>query len=653
MCGIAGILAINGAQVPFEYIKVMTEAMAHRGPDDEGYVFFHRSQPVAWNFGGRATPEKVYTAQLPFTPIQIFDGRVPSGVIASLGHRRLSILDLSPAGHQPMCTEDGRFWIVYNGEIYNFKEIRQTLIECGEQFFSESDTEVVLKAYRRWGPEALVRFNGMWALAIWDNQEKELFCARDRIGIKPFYYYLTDEIFLFASDIKTLIASRLYTPEPDWEGVYHAMSFYCAPRPMTCFKGVRALEQAHWMMIDSQGTVHKQRYWQMPVGMIDYAKSEQQWIQELRYVLSVAVKRRLVADVPVGTFMSGGIDSTTITALAAIEHPGIKAFTLAFDNEVVELDELAQATATARMINVQHIVKKVLAENILQDLRVMVRGYEEPFHSLSPNLVISKLVAENNVTVILNGLGGDELFCGYGREMGVKRWQQLRPWHHLLALLPFSYGGLGRAKRRAQLKDIYEVYVYDFSVFSEIEKQALFNTTNTWNSFDRFKEIYHLDKLNFSDPFEALGYMDIVNYIGNHHVYRIDQFTMFYSIEGRFPFLDHELIELVCRMPSDLKVRNGVRKYILRQMAKDLIHPSCLQMPKKGFGLPMDHWMRSTLQHLVDEKLKRLQKRDMFNPDVIDQIKIKFNNNRINYARVWLLVSLELWLEEFFETGML
>lgn len=648
MCGIAGIFTFNDSKVPLQNIRLMTRAMRHRGPDDEGMAFF-KGTGEAVIYGDENTPTDVYKSDTLYTPQKPFSVAVPDGSFIAFGHTRLSILDLSAAGHQPMCTEDSRYWIVHNGEIYNFQEIREELKKKGEYFSSNTDTEVILKAYRLWGSDCLNRFNGMWAFAIWDDKGKVLFCSRDRIGIKPFYYYLTDDYFIFASDIKTLIASGLYQPEPDWEGIYHAMSFYCAPRPMTCFKGVSALEQAHWMRINPLKDIRKHRYWRMPVGEINYNRSENDWKEELEYTLHNAVKRRLVADVPVGVFMSGGVDSTTIAAIAAKEHPGIKAFTLAYENDVPEMNELPQARATAAMWPMTHIVKVMRLKNTIKHLSDMTRCYEDPFHGLSPNYMISKLVAKNDVKVVLNGLGGDELFCGYGREKIARIWRMVSPWHRIISHIPVQNGKLGKVKILSGLKDISECYLLGFSTFTEGEKKELFCHPDAcnWNSFEKFRQLYELKDLPFADAIEAIGYFDIINYIGNHFVHRVDQFTMHFSLEGRFPFLDHELVELACRMPSNLKVKNGVGKYILKQVAKNLIHPSCISMKKKGFGLPVDHWMKNSLSGVVEIGLNEVKQTGIMNNVMIEKIKQEFMTSKAPYSKLCFLAFLGLWLREF------
>ncbi|MGD2149415.1 MAG: asparagine synthase (glutamine-hydrolyzing) [Desulfobacterales bacterium] len=651
MCGIAGILAFNNYKLPFENIQYMTKAMSRRGPDDEGFAFFHGSISEVEIFGGHATPEPVLNSNFRFAPPKRLHGQVPKNTHLALGHRRLSILDLSPAGHQPMCTEDGRYWIVHNGEIYNYNEIRKELESAGEYFFSDTDTEVILKAYRLWGAECLHRFNGMWAFAIWDCKKKQLFCSRDRVGIKPFYYYQTDKFIIFASDIKTLIASTIYKPEPDWEGVYHAMSFQCAPRPMTCFLGVKALEQAHWMTIDLRSQIRKQRFWQISLGEIDYSKSEIEWIRALDEVLHKSVERRLVSDVPVGTFMSGGIDSTTISAIASQKHPGIKAFTLAYEDTVPEMDELSQAKSTASMWPITHIWKRVKPNSTLSAINEITECYEEPSLSLGPIYIISKLVSKNKITVVLNGLGPDELFCGYGRHNYLPLWYVTRPFKKLLSPLSILDNRIGKLCKLAQCHDIFDYYVELISIFSEQEKKNLFSLENInhWNSPEKFKEIYKLNKKHFSNPIEAICYLDLINYIGNHHVYRGDLFSMHFSLENRFPYLDHELIEFVFKMPAKYKVKNGYGKYIQRKIAEKYIHQSCLNMKKKGFSLPLKQWMKTSLKHLVIEKLNRLKDRHVFKNAQIEKLKDSFYSKDLYHNQLWFLVSTELWLEQMID----
>ncbi len=626
--------------------------MWHRGPDDEGFLIaFNNENRPAEPLSGPDTPSLKGT--LHFFPRERITAKDDLKGEVFLAHRRLSIIDLTSSGHQPMSTEDGRYWIVYNGEIYNHQEIRRELQEEGETFFSTSDTEVLLKAYRRWGANCLQRFNGMFAFLIWDDHEKRAFCARDRIGIKPFYYTITQDLFIFASDIRTIIASGLYQAQPDLEGLYHTLSFGVAPRPLTAFKDVVSLEQAHWMTLDLQGKVIRRSYWEVPTCTQKQDMTETEAVSLLKEHLESAVERRLVADVPVGTFMSGGIDSTTVSAIASIKHPGIKAFTLAFLSDK-KLNELEQARATAQMYEMDHIVQNIDDEAVVDHLNQIVICYEEPFYALSPNYMVSKLVADNGVTVVLNGLGGDELFGGYPYYAWEKRWRILRRLRFFLWIasrLPVV-GHLGdRLHRIAQAGTADRFAIGVRSFITDGEKRALFldEKVREFDTIERIHQLYVGEDREFTSLIEAISYIDIMNYIGNHHVYRVDKFTMNFSLEGRLPFLDHKLVEAAFTIPDRFKMKGGRGKYILRKVAENYIHRSCLEARKKGFSLPMDRWMRGKLSDFVEKMLTRLSQRGIFDPEAIWRIHRQWKMRARSFRSVWELVSVEIWLENFID----
>ena len=662
MCGIAGIINLQGSPISsVAPLLNMTARMAHRGPDDEGYLLVEPGGILISAYGEDSSlPQNGEASYIPGFPKKHIHSFLTEKFTVALGHRRLSIVDLSPYGHQPMTTPDQRYWITYNGEIYNFQEIAKTLESEGVCFHSSTDTEVILHSYVRWGPACLERFNGMFAFAIWDNKEQILFCARDRIGIKPFYYTIVDGQFIFASDIKTIIASGLYTPEPDPEGLYLAMAFGIAPRPKTAFKDIKALEQAHWMCLHiGSGKIEKHRYWRIPVGTQDHRMSELDATELLEEQLTLAIKYRLVADVPVGTFMSGGIDSTTISAIASKLHPGIKAFTLAYEDNAPELDEVEQARATATMHPMQHIVATVKPENTLKYLHEWVNGYEEPFYHLASNFVISKVVKDNGITVILNGLGGDELFAGYSYY----RWACYYDLFKCLSFLGCFMRPLLKLfpdRRSYKIMQLFKVSSLDrlhtalFLKTTDEELHRLFNVAEIkdMDTINYLHQLYIREDIHFEDPVEAFSYMDIMNYIGNHHVHRVDQFTMAHSIEGRFPFLDHHLVEASFNIPSKYKLRGKIQKYILRKIAKKYIAPECLSMKKKGFGLPLKQWMQGPLSGLVRKTLKRLQERDLINGYYIEERLSEYKTGNYNVAHTWHLVMLELWFERFIEGGM-
>jgi len=664
MCGICGILTLTGDGVPrglMPHLRPMVDTLRHRGPDDEGCLLADPGDRPAESYGGdetapRARPgdsttfTRVAAAEpLGFPRASWRASAWPQARVA-LGHRRLAIIDLSPFGHQPMCTPDQRHWIVFNGEIYNYREIARELEAAGRSFLGHSDTEVLLAAYEIWGPACLSRLAGMFAFAIWDDREKSLFCARDRIGIKPFYYHLRPGLFLFASDIKTILASGLYTPHIDPEALYHCLTLGVAPRPLTCFDGVRALEQGHWMKLTADGHLQKERYWRLPVGQQDFRLTESDAVAQLEQALQRAVERRLIADVDVGTFMSGGADSTTVSAMAARSHPGIQAFTLGFSADYTEMDELPQAKATAAMHPMTHRIRVVRPEAVLGNVREMVRCYEEPFFSLSPNYVISQFVAEHGIKVILNGLGGDELFCGYPYYRWARRW----PWLRWTA--PFTWLLAGASFKWTQLHELCAsrspeaAYVTLHGHEPQCRKRRLYSDgARDFDTPRRLHQLYNPEGLDFADVAEAFNYLDMMHYVGNHHVYRIDQFTMRFGIEGRVPLLDHELVELAFRIPTRLKLRAGQHKYVLRRVAEKWIHPSCLRMRKRGFSLAVHRWIDTDLRELVETSLGRLKERDLFVPAAIDRAWADVRARRAPYSSVWQLVATELWLEEMFD----
>jgi asparagine synthase (glutamine-hydrolysing) len=656
MCGISGIIHFGNSKYPIaESLHRMSAQMRNRGPDDEGFLLGHRDQKTPNVFYGNDSPTEVKNHLTSNFSGEHIAEAYRISAHAGFAHRRLSIVDLSYQGHQPMTTQDRRHWIIYNGEIYNFREITKMLSELGQTFQSTSDTEVLLKGYMQWGPEVLNRLNGMFSFAIWDDHEKSLFCARDRIGIKPFYYTIQNKIFIFASDIKTLIASRLFRPEPNMEGLYHNMSFGITPRPMTSFKGVYALNQGHWMKVEQGGNITSECYWKLPVGTQDLSMERGEAEELLENALTKSVERRLQADVPVGTFMSGGIDSTLISAIASRKQSGIKAFTLAYENYADEMSETEQAKATAAMHPMTHIIKTVKLQEPQEFLAFFednLKCYEEPYYSFCADYVISEFAGKNGVKVVLNGLGADELFAGYSYY----RWIRLLPLLQVLSpILPFSTPLLGYLGKRinviSKARSPSHLHTSAMSRMTEKEKQALFNNDSIrgLDSIEYLNSIYVGDNLKFADGIEAFNYMDMKNYLGNHHVYRTDQCTMRFSLEGRFPFLDHELVELAFRIPSKYKLHNGVGKLILKDVAKNHIHPSCIEMKKKGFGLPAENWIKGPVKEFSVESMNKLASRNFINRKYINSMIKGFHKGYIPYTQIWSLVSMEKWFELFID----
>lgn len=656
MCGIAGILHLNGETgLLSRGLQSMSEQMRRRGPDDEGYTLFQPNTPAEVLYGD-STP---LSARNWFTQRSLhkhINETTNKKALAGLVHRRLSIIDLSPDGHQPMGTQDGRYWIVYNGEIYNHKEVAEQLKRLGVKLNSKCDTEVLLQAYNIWGPDCLQKLNGMFAFAIWDDWEKSLFCCRDRVGIKPFYYTIQDNKFIFASDIKTLIASGLFNPQPNLEGLYHNMSFGITPRPMTSFKEIYSLEQGHWMKIENDGKISKFCYWRLPVGTQDLSLGIEEATELLENALIKSVARRLQADVSIGTFMSGGVDSTLISAMASRKQSGIKAFTLAYEEYAEEMNETEQAKATAAMHPMTHIIKTVKMyepNDFLEFFESNIKCYEEPYYSFCADFVISQLAVEHNTTVVLNGLGADELFAGYSYYRWIKLWPYLKFLSPFLPLTTSLMGYLGkRINVISKASSSDRLHTSAMSKMTEKEKQVLFSDdlVKEFNSIEHINHLYVGDNIKFTDEIEAFCYMDMMNYLGNHHVYRADQCSMHYSLEARFPFLDHEIVELAFRIPSRLKLSGGVGKLILKKVAKKYIHPSCIEMKKKGFGLPAENWIRGPLKDFSVESMKKLALRAVINKNFINRTIEDFLKGKIPFTQIWSLVSLEKWFEIFIDS---
>ncbi|MCR4318635.1 MAG: asparagine synthase (glutamine-hydrolyzing) [Planctomycetes bacterium] len=652
MCGIAGIFNF-GRREENDALAIarMTLRIRHRGPDDEGYLLFD-SRGGYRSFRGKDTidPDSLDTG-ITVVPTSDISSGGDFGSMLAFGHRRLSIVDLSPTGHQPMCSQDKRYFVVYNGEIYNFREIALELSKSGAEFHGTSDTEVLLNAYAKWKEQCVLRFNGMFAFAIWDNVERTLFCARDRVGIKPFYYLDDGSRFVFASEIKSIIASGLYKPEPDFDGLRLSLAFGHSARPGTSFRGIRSLEQAHYMFATPDGVKAPSRYWSIPTNVQDHSLSEKDCVELLEEKLIESVKRRLVADVPVGTFMSGGVDSTTVSAVAAKLHPRIKAFTLAFTGLAPEFDELPEAIATARMCNIDHVIWQVDPEKSLSRMQDWIDSYEEPYYGLSPNLIISKLVMENDVKVVLSGLGGDELFAGYGWY----NWIRPRRYARMFRPLTSLYFHLKRPKYDklaafSRITDPADAHTFLYSRFSDGDLDSIFSEDAgvTFSVVERVHDLYCKNR-TYADDVDAMNYMDMINYIGNHHVHRADLQTMFHSIECRFPMLDHELVEAAFRIPSKFKLKGKTQKYVLRKVASKYVAPECLAMKKKGFSLPLHRWIRNELKDLVREKMTALMQRPFVRAKTIERYYESYKENKVSPEIMWSLITLEMWYERFIE----
>jgi len=640
MCGIAGIIEFNKKSNQVIAIKNMTKSLENRGPDDEGYLL---NINTIVSFYGDKTDSSVKVNHFPNTPLNHIDTALNTTSNIAFGFKRLSIIDLSYRAHQPMCDLSKKYWIIFNGEIYNFKEIRSELQSLNYSFYSNSDTEIVLNAYIEWGEKSLQKLNGMFAFSILDTLKEEIFLARDRIGIKPLYYYQNKDRFVFGSTIKSIIDSKLYTPEINWEGLQQNFTFSITQRPSTCFLNVFALKPAYYIKVNtSTGQIIKNQYWQIPTATQDFSLTKKKSADLLEEGLYKSINYRLNADVKVGTFMSGGIDSTTITSIAKKLNPNINALTLGFHQKYFEYDEVLQAKKIAKMNNIKHIIHYENSNSIIDNMETIVENYEEPYHHLPANYAISKAASLYGFKVVLNGLGGDELFAGYDFYNKLNSWNLLKKLNSINKFIPLNFHPkIDVAKKIISLKKIDQFYSYFYSTFSDFEVQQLFKNPN-YNSSNTLRKLY-LNNQKFTDDIEALSYYNIKSYISNHQTRTSDQFSMNFSIETRFPFLDHQLIELAFTIPSKFKLKNNSHKFILKEVAKKHISSSCFSMQKKGLGLPLEYWYKNELKEFINDNINALKKRNLFDIKEINTI-LKTNNVR----KTWHLVMTELWLKSFF-----
>ena len=632
MCGITGKISFSDKSISPQDIEAMNDAIRHRGPDDGGTYI---------------SPDRK----------------------VGLGHRRLSIIDLSPLGHQPMRYLN-RYEIVFNGEIYNFQEKRDALEKDGYTFTSHSDTEVILALYDQYREKCLDHLRGMFAFAVYDEQEQTLFCARDRVGKKPFKYYLDDHVFLFASELKAVLTQPEYRKEPDYLAIHHYLTLQYVPAPLTGFVGIKKLEPAHSLTIDLKTkTVRKERYWKL-----DYSRklrlSEAEWKKRLIVKLEESVKLRMIADVPIGAFLSGGIDSSAIVALMAknSEAP-IKTFSIGFEEE--KYNELRYARIIAEKFKTEH-TEFIVKPDAIELLPMLVHQYEEPFADSSalPTYYVSKLTRDH-VTVALNGDGGDENFAGYTRYSAFQFSILLDRlgWLNQLIGVPVTrllarfirntfFDRLHRFSK--SLSDDYRRrYLSYTAYFTNEQKAALY--TKEFRDKMRGQDTYSIIASRFRESgsknrTEQAVYADFVTYLPEDLLTKVDIATMTVALEGRSPFLDHELLELSARIPFSLKLKGlNNKKYILKEALRGIVPDEVMFRPKMGFGVPIAHWFRGELKDYAREKLLdgQLVKRNLFKRSAIENILHTHASTDVNFSpHIWALLTLELWFEEFFNEKM-
>jgi asparagine synthase (glutamine-hydrolysing) len=641
MCGIVGCLSALAARhdALAASVGAMNAALAHRGPDDDGL----------W---------------------------VDAEAGIALGHRRLSIVDLSPAGHQPMISADGRFIITFNGEIYNFQEMRPELEARGIKFRGRSDTEVMLEAVAAYGVEATVkRLIGMFTIGVWDRRERTLTLVRDRLGIKPLYWAKFGDLFLFGSELKALRAHPGWSPRIDRSAVAAFMRHNYIPAPHTIYEGVRKLEPGMILTLPWGGEPRIERFWDARAvaraGLADPLHADDTELTDrLEALLHDAVSRRMVADVPVGAFLSGGIDSSTVAALMKAANAGpVRTYTIGF--ELPGFDETRHSAAVARHLGTDHTELTVTAKQALDVIPQLPNMYDEPFADSSqiPTYLVSAMTRQH-VTVALSGDGGDELFAGYNRyQLASRMWgglsllpRQLRQgiaasivsvspdrWSRLLSFLPASV-------RPSQVGDKLHKLA---TVLGLPDGNAIYRRLVThWEpgevmpGAEEYKGILWDQDLAKQIPgfLEQMQLMDLVTYLPDDILTKVDRASMAVALEARVPLLDHRVVEFAWQLPRAAKIRGGTSKWLLRQVLDRYVPKRLIDRPKMGFGIPLGEWLRGPLRDWAETYLeeRRLREANLLDAKRVRHYWKEHLDGRRNWQYlIWDVLMLETWRERW------
>ncbi len=635
MCGICGILHFDGQPPVNKTLQTMTDTLYHRGPDD-GHTFI--SGPVG------------------------------------LGHRRLSIIDLSPAGRQPMTNEDGTLWIVFNGEIYNFAEIKADLEKRGHIFHSATDTEVILHAYETWGVDCLARFNGMFAFALWDSVRQRLWLARDRLGIKPLFYLHRADRFLFASEIKAILGDPSVERQVDLTALHHYLSLNYTPAPYSLFAGIRQLLPGHHLLIEADGRCRDELYWD-----VSYAHqingNETELIEQFETILADAVKHRLVSDVPLGAFLSGGVDSSSIvywmsrqpkqTAHSASSGQA-QTFSIGFREK--SYNELDYARRAAEACQTNHH-EQVITADAAEVLPEMVWHAEEPTadSSMLPLYYLSKMTREH-VTVALSGDGLDDIMAGYETYQAyyaanIYRLIPAAIRHRVIAplvnSLPISHKKVSldfKLKRFVKGAELdYEAgHAYWRTIFNESAKYSLYTpdvrqALNGDSTVDLYRATFA--QTDAVHPLDRMLYVDTRFYLPNDMLVKVDRMSMAHSLEVRVPFLDHRLVEFVASLPPKFKLKQWRhKKYLLKAALQRRLPEASPWRKKQGFNVPKAVWLAGELRDFAFDHLSRpqMQRMGLFEPDqVTNLLNQHIAGAQDNSHQIWGLLCLSLWWQQF------
>ena len=624
MCGIAGIVYTDPDRpVAVDDLKKMCGALIHRGPDDEG--FFTRD-----NVG--------------------------------LGMRRLKVIDLV-TGRQPISNEDGSIWIVFNGEIYNYPELRRDLEERGHKFSTQTDTETIVHAYEEYGENCVGKLNGMFAFAIWDGSRKKLLLARDRIGVKPLYYFFDGHRLLFGSELKAILQCKDIPKNIDRQALDAFLTFEYIPAPLSIFADIKKLPAGHLLILE-RGKVSTRQYWDLQFGA---SEADERELSETLYdLLKDAVRMRLISDVPLGAFLSGGIDSSSLVALMSelMDRP-VKTFSIGFDDP--SYNELEYARTVAKYFGTDHHELTIQPDvvNLVSDL---IRHLDEPLGDVSifPTYLVSKLAREH-VTVVLSGDGGDELFGGYEWYVAEKiaRYYRHLPgavktrWiPSLIGLVPPSprkKGPVNKLKRFVEGSALPEsLRHFRWSTFlTEASKCDLYTedlrqSVKHGETCSRFTTYFNT--CVEADPTWQEQFADVKTYLADDILVKVDRMSMANSLEARTPYLDYRVAEFAAALPTGLKLRGLQTKYLLKRCMSEKLPPCILKRKKEGFSIPMKNWLQQELRPMMEEVLSpcRIKQEELFNPSYVEKLKRDHLNGVANNShQLWSLMVFEIWQDAY------
>ncbi len=624
MCGIAGFIS-REKDAPISEREILLDRMCkvitHRGPDEQGLAV---------------------------------EGR------AALGMRRLSIIDLK-CGQQPIYTADGNLFIVFNGEIYNYRELKTELESLGHRFKTNSDTETILYAYKEFGADCLEKLRGMFAFAIWNKQDESLFIARDRVGKKPLFYTMTEKgNFVFGSELKVLLTHGEIKKEIDYAALDSYLTFGYVPEEFCIFKNVQKLAPGSFLIF-KDGKIETRKYWDFKYEKITEVKSEAEYVETLRELIKEAVKVRLISEVPLGAFLSGGVDSSAIVGMMSqLSDKPVKTFSIGFHED--SFNELKYARIAAEHFQTEHH-EFVVTPDLVETIDELVWHFDEPFADPSalPTFMVSKM-ARDYVTVVLSGDGGDELFAGYTRYVTDKKKSGLEKLPRSVRenlLKPLSeklpHGAKGKNYLYNSSLDAIDRYIDSVSHFNPMRRKSLYSDNflqNLNGAFGQGGEVFRriASRVATGNPIDPLLYLDSKTYLPSDILTKVDRMSMAASLEARVPLLDHKLIEFVTSIPSELKLKGLETKYIFRKAVRGLVPDAILDRPKQGFGVPINEWINLQLKDRIRETLgeKRALERGYFDAKYIKTLLDEHEKNRRdNSYALWILFMLELWHRKF------